>query len=62
MASIDIPKFQTAAVVDHSGANIRIDHEVPVKSQEELLPGECLVKLECSGGSSPRMIALDLQY
>jgi propanol-preferring alcohol dehydrogenase len=49
MANIDIPKFQTAAVVDHSGADIRIDHEVPVKSQEELLPGECLVKLECSG-------------
>ncbi|KAF9077580.1 chaperonin 10-like protein [Rhodocollybia butyracea] len=44
-----IPKFQTAAVVDHSGANIRIDHKHPVKSQEELQAGECLVKLDCSG-------------
>ncbi|KAJ4482227.1 chaperonin 10-like protein [Lentinula aciculospora] len=49
MANFTIPKFQTAAVVDHSGADIRIDHQVPVKSQEELLPGECLVKLDCSG-------------
>ncbi|KAJ3868793.1 MAG: chaperonin 10-like protein [Lentinula lateritia] len=49
MANFVIPKFQTAAVVDHSGADIRIDHEFPVKSQEELLPGECLVKLDCSG-------------
>ncbi|KAJ3821856.1 chaperonin 10-like protein [Lentinula raphanica] len=49
MASFTIPKTQTAAVVDHSGANIRIDNQFPVKSQEELLPGECLVKLDCSG-------------
>lgn len=51
MANITIPKFQTAAVVDHSGANIRIDHKHPVKSQEELQAGECLVKLDCSGRS-----------
>ncbi|KAJ7651116.1 hypothetical protein FB45DRAFT_1050917 [Roridomyces roridus] len=51
MPSFTIPKTQTAAVVPTSGAvnaiEIREDH--PVKSQEELLPGECLIKLDCTG-------------
>ncbi|KIK69621.1 hypothetical protein GYMLUDRAFT_90658 [Collybiopsis luxurians FD-317 M1] len=49
MSDFKIPKFQTAAVVDHSGDSIRIDHEFPVRSPEKLLPGECLIKLDCSG-------------
>ncbi|KAF5389319.1 hypothetical protein D9757_003472 [Collybiopsis confluens] len=49
MSHYNIPKVQTAAVIDHSGDSIRIDHEFPVKPANELLPGECLVKLECSG-------------
>ncbi|KAJ7352250.1 chaperonin 10-like protein [Mycena albidolilacea] len=44
-----IPKTQTAAVVPSSGADIEIRHDHPVKSQEELAPGECLIKLACTG-------------
>ncbi|KAE9398605.1 NAD(P)-binding protein [Gymnopus androsaceus JB14] len=42
MSHFEIPKSQVAAVVERAG-----DH--PVKSQEQLAHGECLVKLECSG-------------
>ncbi|KAJ7116617.1 chaperonin 10-like protein [Mycena epipterygia] len=49
MPSYTIPKTQTAAVVPSSGASIQIKHDHPVKSQDELEPGECLVKLACTG-------------
>lgn len=49
MPSYTIPKTQTAAVVPSSGASIEIRHDHPVKSQEELAPGECLIKLACTG-------------
>ncbi|KAJ6577652.1 chaperonin 10-like protein [Mycena capillaripes] len=44
-----IPKTQTAAVVPSSGAQIEIRHDHPVTSQEDLAPGECLIKLFCTG-------------
>ncbi|KAG6828822.1 hypothetical protein H0H92_006647 [Tricholoma furcatifolium] len=44
-----IPKTQTAAIVASSGARIQVKHDHPVKSQAELAPGECLVKLHCTG-------------
>ncbi|KAF7375305.1 PKS-ER domain-containing protein [Mycena sanguinolenta] len=47
--SHSIPKTQTAAVVASSGAAIEIKHDQPVKSAEELAPGECLIKLACTG-------------
>ncbi|KAJ7240659.1 chaperonin 10-like protein [Mycena haematopus] len=49
MSSYTIPKIQTAAVVPTSGAAIQIKHDQPVKSQAELAPGECLIKLACTG-------------
>ncbi|KAG6860152.1 hypothetical protein C0995_015075 [Termitomyces sp. Mi166 len=47
--SPSIPKTQTAAIVKTSGAPIEVKHDHPVKSQAQLAPGECLVKLECTG-------------
>ncbi|KAJ7671394.1 chaperonin 10-like protein [Mycena polygramma] len=44
-----IPKTQTAAVVPRSGADIEIRKDHPVTSQKDLAPGECLVKLACTG-------------
>ncbi|KAG5342359.1 hypothetical protein C0989_002832 [Termitomyces sp. Mn162] len=44
-----IPKTQTAAIVASSGASIQVKHDHPVKTQAELAPGECLVKLDCTG-------------
>ncbi|KAJ7056784.1 mannitol-1-phosphate dehydrogenase MPDH1 [Mycena amicta] len=44
-----IPTIQSAAVVPTSGAAIQIRNDHPVKSQAELAPGECLVKLHCTG-------------
>ncbi|KAJ7173932.1 chaperonin 10-like protein [Mycena crocata] len=49
MSSFTIPKLQTAAVVPSSGAAIEIREDHPVKTQEELGPGECLIKLACTG-------------
>ncbi|KAF4564657.1 alcohol dehydrogenase [Pleurotus pulmonarius] len=43
-----IPKTQKAAVVASAGASVEIK-EVPVKTEAELAPGECLVKLHCTG-------------
>ncbi|KAJ7511646.1 chaperonin 10-like protein [Mycena galericulata] len=48
-ASYTIPKIQTAAVVPTSGAAIEIRADHPVKTQAELAPGECLIKLACTG-------------
>ncbi|KAJ6505344.1 chaperonin 10-like protein [Mycena sanguinolenta] len=47
--SPSIPRTQTAAVVPTSGAAIEIKHDQPVKASEELAPGECLIKLACTG-------------
>ncbi|KAJ7746243.1 chaperonin 10-like protein [Mycena metata] len=44
-----IPKTQTAAVVPSSGAAIEIRNEHPVTQQDQLAPGECLIKLSCTG-------------
>ncbi|KAJ7850256.1 chaperonin 10-like protein [Mycena leptocephala] len=49
MSTYTIPKTQTAAVVPSSGAAIEIRHDHPVQTQEELAPGECLIKLACTG-------------
>ena len=47
--SHQIPKTQTAAVVVSHDAPIQIRKDYPVKQPEELAPGECLVKLHCTG-------------
>ncbi|KAJ7470822.1 chaperonin 10-like protein [Mycena latifolia] len=49
MPSSTIPKTQIAAVVPSSGADIEMRKDHPVKQQKELAPGECLVKLACTG-------------
>jgi len=49
LPNFTIPKTQKAAVVEKADGNISIKQDHPVKSQQELAPGECLVKLECSG-------------
>ncbi|KAF9269340.1 GroES-like protein [Marasmius fiardii PR-910] len=49
MPSYNIPKTQKAAVVEKEGSGVVIKDNHPVKSQAELAPGECLVKLDCSG-------------
>ncbi|KAJ7284375.1 chaperonin 10-like protein [Mycena rebaudengoi] len=49
MSSFAIPKTQTAAVVPSSGADIQIKHDFPVTSPQDLAPGECLIKLSCTG-------------
>jgi len=47
--SFTIPKTQKAAIITTSGGAIEISHNHPVKTQAELAPGECLVKLSCTG-------------
>ncbi|KAF9649264.1 mannitol-1-phosphate dehydrogenase [Thelephora ganbajun] len=42
-------KVQIAAVVPKPGAPIEIREDYPVKQPDELLPGECLIKMHCSG-------------
>ncbi|KAJ7445097.1 chaperonin 10-like protein [Mycena latifolia] len=49
MSSYTIPQTQTAAVVPTSGAAIEIRTDHPVKQQKDLAPGECLIKLACTG-------------
>lgn len=45
----NIPKTQIAAVVPSHGAALEIRKDHPVKQPSELAPGECLVKLFCTG-------------
>ncbi|KAG1790234.1 chaperonin 10-like protein [Suillus plorans] len=45
----NIPKTQIAAVVPFHGAALEIRKDHPVKQPSELAPGECLVKLSCTG-------------
>lgn len=49
-----IPQTQIAAVIEEAGGELKIKKDHPVKRPEELAPGECLVKLECSGSCFPR--------
>ncbi|OCH86803.1 GroES-like protein [Obba rivulosa] len=44
-----IPKTQRAAIVESKDAPLRVREDHPVKQPSELAPGECLVKLDCSG-------------
>lgn len=44
-----IPTTQIAAVVPSHGAALEIKRDYPVKQPSELAPGECLVKLFCTG-------------
>ncbi|ESK84817.1 mannitol-1-phosphate dehydrogenase [Moniliophthora roreri MCA 2997] len=47
--NFDIPKTQKAAIVAKTGGSIEIKEDHPVRAPEDLAPGECLIKLECSG-------------
>ncbi|KAG6867111.1 hypothetical protein C0993_006659 [Termitomyces sp. T159_Od127] len=49
MANLAIPKTAKAAVLNTRGEKYVFKDEYPVKQPSELLPGECLVKLEYSG-------------
>ncbi|PFH49871.1 hypothetical protein AMATHDRAFT_62258 [Amanita thiersii Skay4041] len=44
-----IPKTQRAAVVEEAGKSISVKEGHPVRQPGELLQGECLVKLHCTG-------------
>ncbi|RDB27834.1 Alcohol dehydrogenase 1 [Hypsizygus marmoreus] len=44
-----IPQVQTAAIIPEKGSSIVVKHDHPVKTQADLAPGECLVKLHCTG-------------
>lgn len=44
-----IPKVQKAAVIPSVGGTLEIRDNHPVKQPSELLPGECLIKLDCTG-------------
>ncbi|PCH35294.1 GroES-like protein [Wolfiporia cocos MD-104 SS10] len=45
----EIPKTQQAAIVESTDAPLKIVRDHPVRQPSELKPGECLVRLECSG-------------
>ncbi|KAK7443536.1 alcohol dehydrogenase [Stygiomarasmius scandens] len=49
MSNFTIPETQKAAVVAKTGGSIEIKNDHPVRAPKDLAPGECLVKLECSG-------------
>ena len=49
MSPPSIPKAQTVAIVPHSGGGVVIVHDHSVKTQAELAPGDCLIKLHCTG-------------
>lgn len=44
-----IPKVQRAAVVAQTGQKVEVRDDHPVKQPEDLLPGECLIRLHCTG-------------
>ena len=44
-----IPKTMKAAVVRHTGAPLEVVNDWPVPQPETLKPGECLLKMECTG-------------
>lgn len=47
--SKNIPRTQKAAVVESHDAPIRIRDDYPVKQPEDLAPGECLLRMYCTG-------------
>mgnify|MGYP002403130211 CR=1 FL=1 len=49
MPAYSIPKVQKAAVVQKTGATVQVHDDFPVRQPEDLAPGECLVKLHCTG-------------
>lgn len=49
MSQYTIPKTQSVAIVDKFGVTIHIDSQHPVRQSEDLAPGECLVKMHCTG-------------
>jgi hypothetical protein len=49
MSQEQIPKTQTAAVIESIGADLEIRTSHPVRQPDELQPGECLIKIEVSG-------------
>ncbi len=46
---MSIPTVQKAAVIQSTGAKLEIHDDFPVKKASDLAPGECLVKLVCTG-------------
>ncbi|TEB36804.1 mannitol-1-phosphate dehydrogenase [Coprinellus micaceus] len=44
-----IPKVQKAAVIAKTGEKVQIKDDHPVKQPDQLKPGECLVRLHCTG-------------
>ena len=49
MSQFQIPKTMKAAVVRATGADLEVVNDWPVPQQAELAPGECLLKMECTG-------------
>ncbi|KAF9009952.1 mannitol-1-phosphate dehydrogenase MPDH1 [Cyathus striatus] len=49
LAGFTIPKTQKVAVVQKTGAGVVVDSTIPVKTAEQLAPGECLIKLSHTG-------------
>ncbi|KAF9528264.1 chaperonin 10-like protein [Crepidotus variabilis] len=47
--TVEIPKVQRAAVIEELGKPYSLKTEHPVKQQQELAPGECLIKMEFAG-------------
>lgn len=47
--SPSIPKTQQVAIIEERGGTLHIKDDHPVRQPDELAPGECLVKLDCSG-------------
>lgn len=47
--NFQIPKIQKAAIVEATDAPLKLVDNHPVRQPSELKPGECLVRLECSG-------------
>ncbi|KAI0052104.1 GroES-like protein [Auriscalpium vulgare] len=45
----NIPKTQKVAIVESSTAPIHVVNDYPVKQPQDLAPGECLVKMHCTG-------------
>jgi len=47
--SISIPKVQKAAIIASRGAALEVRSDYPVRQPEDLAPGECLIKMDCTG-------------
>ncbi|PBK94887.1 GroES-like protein [Armillaria gallica] len=49
MPNFQIPQVQKVAIVQKTGGTIEIQKDYPVRQQNQLAPGECLIKMEASG-------------